>query len=180
MNVVKCENGHYYDESVNANCPYCSGKIVFGKQDDQKTLAVSLGLDDMVTEAYGVNVSECDKTIGIYKKNSTVNPIAGWLVCVDGPSKGRSFSVLAGRNFAGRSLEMDIRLLDDESISNGPHFSIIYDTKNISFYLTPGNSLTYLNDTAIEIGVPLKENDRIKAGNSEFIFINYCKEGRCW
>ena len=37
-----------------------------------------------------------------------MDPVTGWLVCIEGPSKGRDYKIMTEKNFLGRSETMDI------------------------------------------------------------------------
>lgn len=141
MTLVKCPNGHYYDSSrFGNNCPHCgmSGAASIGA--DQTT--VPLNIPDApqpaneVTEPLTVSqpvvsqpanvtaptVSDDDRTLpvtadmldGMVEKPA---PVVGWLVCTDGVNKGTDYRLHQGRNFVGRSPEMDVCILGDNTVS---------------------------------------------------------------
>ena len=45
-------------------------------------------------------------------------PVVTWLVCIDGPSKGRDYRIHSQNNFIGRSRSMDICIEGDNTISS--------------------------------------------------------------
>ena len=49
--------------------------------------------DEMKTEAYGDAVRSEEKTIGLYFQEQDFDPVTGWLVCVSGTVRGRSFEL---------------------------------------------------------------------------------------
>lgn len=187
MAIVQCENHHYYDNLRNQSCPYCAkvngnnGRMV--ESDEQMTAYLGYFPSDeegQLTEAYGDGVEEYDKTIGIFADESCNQPTVGWLVCMNGLVKGKSYSIHAGRNFAGRSEDMDIVLSDDMYISRENHFSLIYDPKSICFYLVKGVGEICVNNERVLEQCLLQDGDEISAGNSIYVFIPFCKEGRVW
>ncbi len=186
MAIVQCPNNHYYDDKRNSTCPYCeklNNTNISGKLDEQLTSYIdSSEIDDnaVLTEGYGEGVTEYEKTIGIFIDEKENVLTVGWLVCLVGTEKGKSYVIHAGRNFAGRSVDMDIVLSDDNSLSREKHFSIVFDPKSISFYLVSGSGHTYINNEPVSSQQELFEGDIIKAGNSEYIFVPFCKEGRDW
>lgn len=190
MAIIRCENKHYYDDNNHDSCPMCAKAAIETEDTDfsdrlrrQDTIYKDVTADsesEQLTEAYGAMVNETDKTISIYTDETGSNHCVGWLVCVNGPVKGKSYTLHSGRNFAGRSLEMDIVLSDDLKISREKHFSIIYDPKSIAYYLIPESGSTLLNDTPITTEMNLKEGDTIHAGDSDYAFVPFCKEGRTW
>lgn len=190
MAIIQCARNHYYDDSKDMVCPYCAGEDTAAKSgqgmEDQKTSYFPLEYtgeyeeEEQKTEAYGYGVGEYDKTIGIFTDGMENDKTAGWLVCMNGFMKGKSYVILEGRNFAGRSGEMDIGLSDDAAISRKNHFSIVYEPKSIQFYLVPGEGRTYLNGKAVIEACEIEEGDRITAGESNYVFVPFCREGRTW
>ena len=186
MAIVRCMRNHYYDNSKDVACPYCEQEGSMSGMESMITSYYSLPYDGdyddgmQKTEAYGACVEECDKTIGMYKKDIDNEVTVGWIVCVNGLMKGKSYTIHEGRNFAGRSYEMDIILSDDNTICRNKHFSIVYEPKSIQFYLIPGEGRTYLNGKAVIEICGLEENDMITAGESNFIFVPFCKTGCIW
>ena len=188
MAITQCENGHYFDGAKDAVCPYCAKLEGQGFSEDsglreqqtvfmQSVFSVNEGQN---TEIYGEMVGEDDKTISIFSDEAENWFTVGWLVCMGGPVKGKSYTLHSGRNHAGRSMEMDIVLSDDLLLSREKHFSIVYDPKTNRFYLVAGAGRTYHNEEYLTAENELFEGDRISAGESEYIFIPFCKEERTW
>ena len=75
-----------------------------------------------------------NKTVGYYHKKVGIDPVVGWLLCVDGPEKGRDYRIRSGRNSIGRAENMDICISGDSSISRERHAIIAYDPKKIVLY----------------------------------------------
>jgi hypothetical protein len=199
MAIVQCEKHHFYDDKRYASCPICAKGSA--EQDDFAFPAFTppAGFDannsvtqgyadielpraqnDAVTQGYSDFVSEDTHTIGIFTDESENRLTVGWLVCMGGPVKGKSYPFFAGRCFAGRSPDMDIVLSDDLRITRVKHFSLVYDPKSIAYYLVPGYGQTYLNGAPVSEAKALREGDRISAGDSEYCFVPFCKEGRVW
>jgi len=172
--------GHFYDDSRFGTCPHCEGGM-----EDQKTVsgaaAQIAGRREAVQKLvdFGPPVQNDEKTVGIYKKKGW-NPVTGWLVCVNGPEKGRDYRLHSGRNFMGRAPNMDISITDDSQISRENHCSVVFEPKNCEFLLVPGSSNIYVNGSAVSDAVTLAEGDTIGAGASEFVFVPFCEEGRVW
>ncbi len=190
MAIVQCDQHHFYDNQRYSSCPICAkGVGVTVPVDDMRDGATSY-LDDFdyprpsndaMTQGYSDYVGEDDHTIGIFTDEESQNQLTvGWLVCLKGPVKGKSYPFFSGRCFAGRGPDMDLVLSDDRHISRDKHFSLVYDPMSIGFFLVPGNGQTYLNGDPVSVATPLKEGDLISAGESEYCFIPYCKEGRVW
>ena len=189
MAIVRCSKNHYYDNVKDETCPYCLKLQGFSGALNQDSLAErqtvfkqqdSLIYENQETEMYGESVDEGDKTISLYPDESENLFTVGWLVCMNGSAKGKSYVLHKGRNFAGRSVNMDIALTDDFLISRDKHFSVVYDPKSNRFYILAGTGRTYINNTPLRDEKELADGDLISAGASLFIFVSFCREGRTW
>lgn len=186
MALVKCEHGHYYDNLRSSECPYCERLGADGEGNsigEQKTQYKSELFDKeegSLTEFYGEDVAEDEKTISIFSFDEDNLLTAGWLVCVKGPDKGRGIAVYSGRNFAGRDDRMDIIIYGDREISRDKHFSVVYDPKSVRFFAIEGSGRTYVNGELLSGQKEIFENDRLEAGQSEFCFVPFCKGERVW
>lgn len=207
MEMRKCENGHYYDASVNMSCPYCgmvtSGATMPLGQDVQgdggktlplnamegqgSTMPLDNGIKSSLTAsmAYGYSgtVDEDDgRTVAIIKKNMGIDPVVGWLVCVNGEEKGRDYRIHADNNFIGRSERMDICIRGDETISRENHAIISYDMVEKIYYFSPGDgrSIVRYNGKAIFQTTEIKSHDHIVIGKTELVFVPFCTEDFTW
>lgn len=160
------------------------GSQVRGREmDEDKTVAMgypgqgaAMGAD-MASAASG----EEEKTISFYAQEKGTDFIVGWLVCVEGPEKGRDYRLHQGFNRLGRDYSMDIAVMEDAGISREAACAVVYDDRSNSFFAVQQPSgLAYLNGTALEGAKGLKTGDMIRTGNSEFEFIGFCREGRTW
>lgn len=206
MTLVKCPNGHYYDSSrFGNNCPHCgmSGAASIGA--DQTT--VPLNIPDApqpaneVTEPLTVSqpvvsqsanvtaptVSDDDRTLpvtadmldGMVEKPA---PVVGWLVCTDGVNKGTDYRLHQGRNFVGRSPEMDVCILGDNTVSRSSHAIVVYDPRSNVYLAQPGSSkeLFYVNDKLVLNPVELKTMDLLNIGDTKLMFVPLCGEQFHW
>lgn len=206
MTLVKCPNGHYYDSSrFGNNCPHCgmSGAASIGA--DQTT--VPLNISDApqpanaVTEPLTVSqpvvsqpanvtvpiVSDDDRTLpvtadmldGMVEKPA---PVVGWLVCTDGVNKGTDYRLHQGRNFIGRSPEMDVCILGDNTVSRSSHAIVVYDPRSNVYLAQPGSSkeLFYVNDKLVLNPVELKTMDLLNIGDTKLMFVPLCGEQFHW
>ena len=131
MAVIKCEKGHFYDDSKYEECPHCKDGIKHIRKEDfiddmgeSKTIPIpfqqpSAKIDtEQITVALGREpVSDEGVTIGAYSFSQGVPLLAGWLVVTEGPAKGRDYRLFYGWNKIGRSVSMDIYIPDDQGIS---------------------------------------------------------------
>jgi hypothetical protein len=151
-----------------------------------QTTASAIGqmFDKALSETYapaGLEEEDEDKTLSFFSGSQTVEPVTGWLVCVSGNENGKDYRLHTGKNFIGRSLTMDVPIVGDKTVARNKHCSVIYDPKHNTFYLSgESGNIVYLNDKTIENFVQLKENDVLRVGMTELVFVPYCKEERQW
>ncbi|MBF0376727.1 MAG: FHA domain-containing protein [Desulfamplus sp.] len=206
MTMKRCEQGHYYDSTKHTSCPSCGvGSLDLGstmprrdnahpspspspltgataprrndnKRDDDHAETIRAG------QAAGKATSEEGCTVGIFRKKTGIDPVVGWLVCIDGPDRGRDYQIRSEKNFIGRSQSMNICIQNDESVSRENHASVSYNPKNRSFKLHPGDSrgLVYLNDDDVDVPTVLKPYDVIELGQTKLMFIPFCGEQFQW
>lgn len=180
MAIVQCKNKHYYDNVKYKECPHCKRMLGTGQNPVIDDVGVTVPFFPEQIDGGGNSAeSQQQKTIGAFFAGKNVNPISGWLVCIDGENRGRSFEIHVGKNYVGRSMKMDIHTNDD-TISRENHFSIVFEPISCSFYVVAGNGLAYLNGNMITEAEPLKEDDQIEAGKSRYVFVPYCRKGRDW
>lgn len=167
MGVIQCANGHYYDNSKFEECPHCKDALLPSKP--------------IMNLEWNTPRHKDDKTVGIFSIGKNQTPVVGWVVCVKGKERGRDYRLHAGRNFVGRSLQMDIALVDDERVSRENHCSIIFEPKKRQFLLMNGRGDGVLvNHKKVLDSVELIGEDLIEIGSSQFVFVPFCKEGREW
>lgn len=207
MAFTECANGHLYDADQYATCPYCNGavnRIEFGggASDIGRTAPVGGGFGPgssaaqvpfgganevgatVAPAAYRRKEEEDDagKTVGVFQKSMKLEPVVGWLVCIEGPDKGKDFRVYARNNTIGRSEKMDICIKGDATISRENHARLAYDEKHNNFHLIPAESTNniYLNDEPVYIPTQLNAYDEIELGDSRFTFVPLCNEKFTW
>ncbi len=137
------------------------------------------------TATLPLNFSDSDEGLTIsafnYGQEKEFRPVAGWLVCLEGPEKGRDFRLYAGWNYVGRSPKLQINIADDPKINRDGHFSVVFDPSSVSWFVIPGTgTVTYFEDSILEGATPLKDMAKIKAGDSVFGFRSFCGEEFCW
>jgi hypothetical protein len=157
--LTRCQNGHAFDNRRFAACPYCEKE----KAERKRTLTA-------------------DESVEIPINYEAERPVCGWIVCIEGPSRGRDYRIRAGKNFIGRSDEMDIQILGDNKISHRNHAIVAYDPKKRKTTLLPGdsNGIAYWQEEPVYTPVPLEENDIIEIGESKFRFVPFCGDHFGW
>ena len=115
--------------------------------------------------------------------SAETDPVAGWLVIVDGPGVGRDLRIGVGRNDLGRDRDNRIALpFGDTRISRRTHLWVNYDPLHRAFSVAPGNStnLAYLNDAPIEERMPLSDDATIAIGRTKLRFAAFCGDRFAW
>ena len=131
---------------------------------------------------FGVSVTAAGKTVGMMQSQMGFDPVVGWLACVAGPSRGKSYTIRGGVNSIGRSERMDIVITGDLKISSENHAKISYSDKHNRFNLLPGEgrNIVYLNDEEVFTPMPLNAYDLIDFGETKLLFIPLCGERFTW
>lgn len=178
--MKRCPNGHYYDTTKFSSCPSCWGK------GEEVNVTQAKRVEKPAEKPIEKPVQKVEPqegvTVGIIKKNIGIDPVVGWLVCIDGKDKGRDYRIRSERNFIGRSDKMDICIVGDETISRENHAVISYSPKKNTFKVHPGEGrgIVYLNGEEVDIATDLKPYDLIEMGESQFLFIPFCGEYFVW
>lgn len=191
MAVQECGNGHLYDTDQYASCPYCQGggnRINFGESGVGKTVAVTPAAEmeigaTVAPAAYAKQEkSDVGKTVGVFQKKMSFEPVVGWLVCIEGAEKGKDYRIYGKNNTIGRSERMDICIKGDATISRENHAKLAYDEKHNAFHLIPADSTNtiYLNDEPVYVPAKLKAYDLIEFGDCKLLFVPFCGEHFTW
>ena len=198
--ITRCKKGHWYDTSVNKECPHCKqagerlGIQLNDVEEDDKTISLaevdsSLGTElgtlmnaSAIQEEGRLSGEDDDKTIAFgFVGVTKTSPVAGWLICMTGTERGKDYRLHAGKNFIGRSNSMDVWMVDDKTIARDKHCSVIYDPKGNVFYVSSeGGNLVYLNGRILDSLAQLQEGDEITIGKTSLLFVPFCREGRTW
>lgn len=205
MAIAECSNGHLYDTNLYASCPYCRGGSTmidfdqpgktaapdgFGPASHQapaynQTVAIS-GEEDMgktvAPEGYIRKTAEENKTVAAFRKQYDLDPVVGWLVCVAGADKGKSYELYARINSIGRSGGNDVCISGDATISRERHARLAYDARHNNYQLIPGESTNniYLNDQPVYVPTGLEAYDLVELGESKFLFLPLCGDRFRW
>lgn len=111
------------------------------------------------------------------------DPVTGWLVIVDGPGRGRSVELGAGRNEIGRGSTANVKLdFGDREISRNAHAYITYDDEARLWYIQQGGgrNLVRLGDRPVLEPMPLAARSSIRIGRTRLVFVPLCGEDFDW
>ena len=199
MNMQRCENGHFFDKSKTAVCPYCNpayGEVNRTVPLDQATMAPDFGgslgngIDGDTGGGIGQTIAidtTSEVTIAITPKNESgrsFDPVVGWLVCVDGLDKGTDYRIRSGNNTIGRGGTAQIRITGDNAISKENMAVVTYDAISRLFYFLAreGRNVIRVNNGALLPGqsCELRAYDRILLGSSTMMFVPFCGGEFSW
>ena len=112
-----------------------------------------------------------------------VQPVVGWLVCVQGKNDGATSQIYTGYNQIGRETGQII-IPDETQISRSNHMVITYDPRGRAFYIGTGDgrNIIYVNGKPLYggSGAELHNYDVIDTGGVLFRFIGFCGEQFSW
>lgn len=189
MDMQRCEQGHFYDADRFSVCPHCNPTTPV---EDGYTTPIDP--EPTPPEPFIDVTTDGDKTVSYWDNpiNTSVpdrgcqreyanNPVVGWLVITDGNQMGRDFPLRTGKNFIGRSVDMDI-MLEDANVSRDKHAIVLYDPKSNLFLVTPGDAhgLSYINGDLVLQAQQLKPYDVISLGKTQLTFVPFCGEQFNW
>ena len=112
-----------------------------------------------------------------------VEPVSGWLVCVEGADKGKAFQLYTRINTVGRGASNDVSLSKDYNITSGIQARIAYDPKENEFWLVPGErnkNSNYVNGVAKYGETKLEAYDLIEMGSTKLLFVPFCCDRFKW
>ena len=126
--------------------------------------------------------NQIHKVDRVNKANKVSTPCVGWLVALSGAYIGTDFRLKTGKNFIGRSAQMDVALTEDKSVSRDRHAIVVYEPKAHLYLVQPGesSSLVYRNDEVVLTPVKLQAYDIITVGDVNLLFIPLCGKQFNW
>ena len=124
-----------------------------------------------------------ERTIAIQKidpAGASKRYVVGWLIGLNGATRGESYPVRMGRNVLGRDRRSDIVVNDDQASSH--HADLVFRPEERRFILMDHNSTngTYVNEAEIEPRKDLSGKDVIRIGSHKFLFMPLCHDGFFW
>lgn len=194
MSMKRCEQGHYFDAEKHTMCPNCGiPDLDLGKTrplghpaaQPEATWRSPSSSDEGHTVRHDTNRAgsrDSGETVALVRKKEGIDPVVGWLVCVEGADKGRDYRIRSEKNFIGRSEKMDIQISGDDTISRDNHAVVSYNPKNCIFkvHAGEGRGMVYLNSADVDTPLELKPYDIIELGQTKLAFIPFCGEKFQW
>ncbi len=119
------------------------------------------------------------------KKEYQHQPVVGWLVCIEGPDKGKDFSLHGAKSSIGRRNDSSICLTDPKISRDGFPALIVYDDrKTHKFYLASGDASARNN---VELGgnmllgqSVINPYDEIRIEDTVLVFVPFCSDDFYW
>ncbi|WP_317416101.1 FHA domain-containing protein [Thermophilibacter provencensis] len=189
MDFVRCERGHFYDRGANpGGCPFCAQ--LDGEKGGEAEAATVLE-PEPVAAPEPAPAPEPEPTPTSVPEPASFSPAAvpldedltvGWLVCVAGPARGRSYALTAGRTFIGRAADMDVPLTEDPAVAERRQASVVFDPRTGRFSVTANETreLTYVNDELVYDHRDLREHDVLTLGSTRLLLVPLCGAGFSW
>jgi hypothetical protein len=107
----------------------------------------------------------------------------GWIIVIEGPGRGSSFTLFDGVSAIGRGDDQAIRLdFGDTSISRSNHAMVAYDNEQKKFFLGHGGkaNLVRLNGKPVLSTEELNNDDKVRIGETTLRFIALCGPDFDW
>lgn len=184
MQVIVCKEGHYYDSNKYRECPVCKRNAQRMEGDKTESKSSPSLEPRRVQPQYmewkeAAEIADPNRTQMEQEELPINSYITGWLVCVEGPERGRDYRLRAGFNRIGRSHKMDVCIFEDDGISRNTHCSIVYEYRKNQFLLVP-EGMTWKAEELLEGPVELVNGDRFKIGDTVLEFIAFCRGQIKW
>jgi len=175
--MVRCPEGHFFDPSKHTACPWCALPPDAASGSQERTRPVgppppmaaagaAAGPKPGATRRLGQDAASVGKA----------DPVVGWLVCLEGPDRGRDFRLHSEKNFIGRSSSMDVAIEGDDTVSREKHGVIIFDPKKLAFWVLPGDAsgLVYVNGEIVHSPTQISADDTLEIGQSKLVLVPFC------
>lgn len=144
---------------------------------DNGTADAGNGLDSWSSETVFDNMGV------INAAGETVRPATGWLVCINGATKGTDYRIYQGYTYIGRDPAQNQVAIPDDHISSVPSARILYEEESRRFFINETNGArnpVYLNDKLFDGRVMLNPYDIIRLGNTSLLFVPLCTDKFAW
>lgn len=204
MEIIRCSKGHFYDSEEYDTCPYCSGKMVKVAQDILPTDSFEhpgSTADAVASTAPASGDAGKKEEMGKYPPTAPgkvqqpgatapVTPqgkqeqadLVGWLVCIEGPSRGKDYRIRNQNNYIGRDPGSDIWIPEDSCISADRSANIVYDYMTRSFFFGPfmGKNPVRVNGAMVTNSAQLQAYDVLQVGMTKLLFVPLCGDRFDW
>jgi hypothetical protein len=120
--------------------------------------------------------------VGAGAKTLKTEPVVGWLVCLEGPDRGKDYRLHNEKNYIGRAPVNDIVVESDNTVSRERHGLVIFDPKKHVFWALPGDAagLVYLNGEIVNSPTEMHGDDVLEIGKTKLVLIAFCGPKYKW
>lgn len=184
--MIRCPEGHFYDPSKHSACPWCASPQDMPFELPEKPVRYAgpenpPPLPPPLPSAAPHPAPAVHAEINAMPAE-THDPVVGWLVCLDGPDRGKDFRLHMEKNYIGRAPSMDVALERDRTVSREKHGVVIFDPKRRAFWVLSGESsgLVYLNGEIVNTPMQMQADDVIELGQTKLVLIPFCGEKYTW
>lgn len=166
MNLIKCENNHFYNKDKFNSCPQCS----YATKNPYFSDIMGEQQEDILTVQPNNN------------NTANIKHIVGWIIVTSGTMNNTSFQIYEGSNYIGYNDNMDISLSPDSSILKRLLATITYYSADATFSIKSNDDdcPIYLNDSSLQTLKPLSSHDKIVFEDSTLYFVPFCGEVFRW
>jgi hypothetical protein len=185
MAVIRCPKGHFYDNIKYSHCPYCGEQL---EEDKTVSFAQAFGeasgdsaFKTVALQEFEQEADDEDHTVSIYAQQKGLDFITGWLVCVEGPERGRDYRLHQGFNRIGRDYSLDVTIADESVPDKKVMCAVVYDDRTNHFFaVEQPDQIVYLDEKPIQGAVQIDQGSVLHIGNGRYEFIPFCREGKTW
>jgi hypothetical protein len=190
--MTRCAEGHFFDSEKHQSCPWCAPTAGGAREavpppipDRTKKLNDSASGGAAASPPAPAFVPPPPKpeaapgsTKRLDSTEAGTRPVVGWLVCIEGPDRGKDYRLHAEKNFIGRDSSMDICLARDESVSRSKHAIFVFDPKKRNYWLYPGDAqgLVYLREELVNTPMQVGPYEVIEVGSSKLVLVPFDTE----
>ena len=116
------------------------------------------------------------------EESAPFDPVVGWLVCIEGATKGTDYRIHSQNNYIGRSAKMDISIPEDSHISAENSAIIAYDNEHRTFYFGPGSgrNIVRVNGKPALSVEKIEAYDVLTIGTTKLLFVPLCGDRFDW
>ena len=116
------------------------------------------------------------------EESAPFDPVVGWLVCIEGATKGTDYRIHSQNNYIGRSAKMDISIPEDSHISAENSAIIAYDNEDRTFYFGPcsGRNIVRVNGKPALSVEKIEAYDVLTIGTTKLLFVPLCGDRFDW
>lgn len=117
---------------------------------------------------------------GATEEHAAFDPVVGWLVCIEGATKGRDYRIHSQCNYIGRSANMDISIPEDPHISGERSAQINYVDRTFFFGPVQGRNVVRVNEKPIFNVDKIEAYDVLTVGTTKLLFVPLCGDRFDW